>query len=311
MKSAKKMRIINIVLFIIFCLVFWGLAGNAAHCSDNDFTIVTTFTILADFAQNIAGPNNDVRVLSQIGAEVHEWELTARNFVDIEQADIVFYNGLNVEQWMNQVRSNLRSGVPLIAVGELCDYYTLPIIVGDYKGYPDPHIWMHPLGAISYVEVIRDALIEHNPRKASMYDKNASVYIEKIQELYDELQEILSIIPKDNRVLITTEAAFIYFADAYDFTHDAVWGTNTEEEGTPQQMMRIMRVVDQRKPAGIFWESTGSNRYALSISADTETPIFGPLYVDSVGELGSGAETYLNFMKLNSTLLAKVLSPKR
>ncbi len=307
MSKSRKLKIIVVSVFLF--LVSVGLVQGSPAASNQPLTIVISFTILQDFAQNVVGPSGDVRVLSQIGAEVHEWELTPRNFMDLEQADILFYNGLNVEQWMGQVRATVRAGVPIIAVGEECTFPTRPIVTGDYAGYPDPHIWMDPFGAIAYVEVIRDALMEHDPVNADRYRKNADTYIDSLHTLHQQLQDTLETIPEENRTLITTEAAFIYLAGAYGLYHDAVWGTNTEEEGTPQQMMRIMRLVTERNPLGIFWESTGSPRYALSISADTNTPVYGPLYVDSVDSDSSGAETYVKMMQSNAALLVKVLAP--
>lgn len=289
-------------------LLFLAVAGLTERAAAEDFTIVTTFTILEDFAAEVAGPDGDVRVISPVGAEVHEWELKPGNFVDIEEADVILYNGLNVEQWMRQVKA-VAGETPVIPVGEECDYPELPIITGEYAGETDPHIWMDPGGAISYVELIRDKLIEHNPERADEYRRNAQEYIEKLESLHERLKESFSVIPEQNRVLLTTEAAFIYFAEAYRFEHDGVWGTNTEQEGTPGQMKRIMEIVEERAPGGIFWESTGSDRYVRSISADTGVPVYGPLYVDSVAKSGSDADDYIGMMETNVELLREVLGP--
>ncbi len=294
------------LIALLFLIIFATTAGVYGVNSAENFTIVTSFTILENFAREITGEDGDVRVLSQIGAEVHEWELTPGNFVDLEEADLVFYNGLNVEQWMDQVRAVTGPDVPVIAVGEICDYPALPIVTGDYAGEVDPHIWMDVRGAISYVKVMRDILIEYVPDKAELYQNNAAEYIENLLILHEEISNSLAQIPEEKRVLITTEAAFIYFASAYGFKHDGIWGTNTEEEGTPQQMMRIIKLLEEKMPAGIFWESTGANRYVLSVSDDTGIPVYGPLFVDSVDQKGSKAEDYTGMMRANTELLLKV-----
>ncbi len=303
--TVMKKVILTLVMVFVFFTAISAISAN--QVMSESFTIVTTFTILEDYARNIAGEDGDVRVISPIGAEVHEWELTPRNFVDLEEADIVFYNGLNVEQWMGQVRAVVRPGVPIIAVGEVCGYPTLPIVTGDYVGDPDPHIWMDPRGAASYVEAMRDFLIEYDPVRSAIYEENAQKYLDSLEDLYYELFHMVSVIPEENRTLITSEAAFIYFANAYGFYHDAIWGTNTEEEGTPQQMIRIIRIIEEKKPVGIFWESTGSDRYALSVSADTKVPVFGPLYVDSVDKGDTDTATYIEMMRANMSLLMEVL----
>ncbi|MEJ6950531.1 metal ABC transporter solute-binding protein, Zn/Mn family [Natronospora cellulosivora (SeqCode)] len=297
---------IFVLFFAVSLLISFSLALSANEES-NDFTIVTTFTILEDYARQVAGEHADVRVISPIGAEVHEWELTPQNFIDLEEADIVFYNGLNTEQWMDQVRAVVRSGVQVIALAEVCDYPTLPIVTGDYAGEADPHIWMDVMGAGAYVETIRDSLVENNPALSEIYIENTSIYLEKLELLHEELLEKLLLIPEENRILISSEAAFIYFADAYDFYHDGIWGTNTEEEGTPQQMMRIIQIIEKHNPKGIFYESTGSGRHAQSVSADTGVAVFGPLYVDSVDYPETEIDNYIDMMLANASLLVEVL----
>ncbi len=304
-KTSMCFKVALILLLIIFGLHLKAVPGQA----EEEFTIVTTFTILEDFTRAVTGERGDLRVICPAGAEVHEWELLPGNFIDLEEADIVFYNGLNVEQWMQQVRAVVGSEVPVIAVGEESDFPLLPITTGDYAGDPDPHIWMDVRGAISYVEVIREALIAHNPEHEASYREHAREYISELRDLHRRLKKKLAVIPERDRVLITTEAAFIYFAESYGFVHDGVWGTNTEEEGTPRQLQRILQVIEDREPAGIFWESTVSDRYMLSMGEDTGVPVYGPLYVDSLAASGTGLEGYVDMMEHNARLLVRVLGP--
>ncbi|MFW6030127.1 MAG: metal ABC transporter solute-binding protein, Zn/Mn family [Halanaerobiales bacterium] len=303
-------KIFTMILIFTLLIIFnLGILAEEElnQASKNQFTIVTTFTILEDFARQVAGPGADVRVISPVAAEVHEWELTPQNFRDIEEADIIFYNGLNLEQWIKQIKAVVRPDVKVISLGKKCVYPTLPIVSGDYAGEADPHIWMDVMGAASYVKVIRDYLSESNPDVKEEYQKNAEKYISQLKELDIYLKDIISVIPEENRTLISSEAAFIYFADAYGFYHDGIWGTNTEEEGAPQHIMRIIQAIEKYKPKGIFWESTGSSRYAESISSDTGLEVFGPLYVDSVDYPETANNSYINIMKANAYLLLEVL----
>lgn len=303
MNRIQKRALSVVVVIVFFFILFPGISSATP-------TIVTSFTILEDFARNVAGEEADVRVIAPIGAEVHEWSLTPKNFVDLEEAQIFFYNGLNIEQWIGQVKAIASPDLIAIPVGEVCGYPYLPIITGDFKGDPDPHLWMDVRGAISYVETIRDALMELDPKRSYMYQENAALYIEELASLHEEIQEVLLTIPKERRILITSEAAFLYFADAYGFYHDAIWGTNTEEEGTPSQMVRILEIILEKEPPSIFWESTGWEGYSLSISQDTGVMVRGPLYVDSVGERGSLANTYIGMMRENVRLLKEALIEK-
>lgn len=298
------------VLFLVIIILLCSCAGlsKMGQAQTDELTIVTTYTILEDFVRNVVGEDAEVRNITPVGAEVHEWELVPRNFADLEQADVVFYNGLNLEQWMDQVDASVRADVPVVSLGESCGYPTLPIATGSLAGEPDPHIWMHPEGAAAYLERICTVLSEINPSRASYYRDNTDRYLQQLQVLHEELATAFSHIPVEHRLLVTTEAAFIYFANAYGFAHDGIWGTNTEEEGTPQQMLRIMKIVENQRPRAVFWESTGSSRYALSVSDDTGIPIAGPLYVDSFDEAGTSVETYLDMMRANANLIVSALT---
>lgn len=310
-RTCVKLEVSLLLLLLIILMCCCAGVNRLEHAQPDALTIVTTYTILEDFARNVAGDDADVRNITPVGAEVHEWELSPRNFTDLQEADVVLYNGLNLEQWMDQVRGSVRSGVPVVGLGESCDYPTLPIATGDLAGEPDPHIWMHPEGAAAYVQTLSAVLSDVDPSGASEYRENAAQYLEELRSLHSELSAAFSGIPPEDRLLITTEAAFIYLADAYGFTHDGIWGTNTEEEGTPQQMLRIMQVIESRRPRAIFWESTGSDRYVLSVSEDTGIPVAGPLYVDSVGGADTSAETYVDMMRANARLIVRVLTGSR
>lgn len=270
-------------------------------------TIVTSFSILEDFARQIAGEGADVRVLAPVGAEVHEWELVPQNFIDLEEADVLFYNGYDLETWLPQAEATLAEGALAVAVAEETGYETLPITLGEFEGAPDPHLWMDPRAAVRYVEVMRDALVAADPESAATYEANAAAYLAELEALYEELREQLGAIPAANRLLVTSEAALLYYAAAFGFEHEGIWGSNAETEGTPEQIIRVVTLVREREPAALFWESTISDRYVQSVADETGTPVAGPLYVDSLGEAGTGAESYLELQRANAALLVETL----
>jgi len=269
--------------------------------------VAVTFSVLGDLVKRVAGEEVHVDVLTPVGAEVHEWELSPSNFETLERADLVFYNGYQLEQWMPQVRSTVSEGVPVIAVAEEADYRTLPIVTGEYEGDADPHLWMAPRAAAAYVKVIADRLGELHGDHSEVFDERAEAVTEALEDLHEEIAKKLEPIPQQQRLLVTSEAAFVYFADAFDFEHDGVWGTNAETEGSPRQIMRIVDLVRERSPAAVFWESTISDRHVKAVADDTGVAIAGPLYVDSLGEAGGNAEDYFSMMRHNARLLRENL----
>ncbi|MBZ0328869.1 zinc ABC transporter substrate-binding protein [Halomonas sp. ANAO-440] len=269
--------------------------------------VVATFSILGDLVAQVGGDDIRLVTLTPPGAEVHEWELTPNNFIALEDAKLVFYNGYQLEQWMRQVHATVGNQAPLVPLAEASEYPTLPIVTGDYSGEPDPHLWMDPRAAAAYVQVIAETLAELHPDAADNFHARAETARDILAALHKEITKILADIPEEQRLLITSEAAFVYFADAYGFRHDGIWGTNAETEGSPQQMMRIIDLVNEAQPASLFWESTISDRYVSSIASDTGLAVSGPLYVDSLSEPDGEAANYVSLMKHNASLIRTAL----
>ncbi|MFW5995236.1 MAG: metal ABC transporter solute-binding protein, Zn/Mn family [Spirochaetia bacterium] len=284
-------------------------AGGQSEASDENGAdrpvVTTTFTIIEDFASRVAGEEAEVRNLTPAGAEVHEYELRPQDFVNLEEADIVFYNGFDIEQWIRQVREVASGNAKIVPVAERADVSTISIQMGEYEGRPDPHLWMDPGRAIGYVEVIRDELSDLDPESADAYERNAAEYIAELEQLEDELHETLSVIPENRRILITSEEAFLYFASAFDFEHQGIWGTNHEDEGTPEQLARVIDLVRERRPPAVFWESTISDRHVRSVASDTGVRVAGPLYVDSISASDPEVSDYASLLRANVRLLVE------
>jgi len=270
-------------------------------------TVVVTFSILEDFAERLV--DEDVEVISLVprGAEVHEYELRPKDFKALERADVVFYNGLALEQWMPQVRAVVGDGIPVVSVAERSGIETLPIVSGEYEGQVDPHAWMDPRRAGQYVSAMASELTAILPQSADDILARAESYRIELQSLYEEMAKTLASIPPLRRVLISSEAAFVYFADSFDFFHEGIWGNNAESEGGPRQLMRVIDIIAERQPTALFWESTVSSRSVKTISADTQVPYYGPLYVDSLAAGGSEPDSYIDMMRSNVAVLEEAL----
>lgn len=287
----------------------WGSSSaQADELLESPISVAVTFSVLGDLVERVAGDDARVTVLTPVNAEVHEWELTPDNFAALENADLVFYNGYQLEQWMRQVEATVGDSVPVIAVAEASGYPTQSIVTGEMEGDVDPHLWMDPRAAAAYVQVIANAIEDLLPHQAEAIQQRAVSLKEQLHELHVELQEALEIIPEERRVLLSSEAAFLYFSDAYNFKHDGIWGTNAETEGSPRQLMRIIDMINERQPAALFWESTISDRYVSSVARDTGLPVAGPLYVDSLSEPSGEAGDYFAMLRHNVELLRRHLA---
>ncbi len=274
-------------------------------------TVVATFSVLADFTRALVAEDANVVSLVPRGAEVHEYELKPADFRALERAELVFYNGLALEQWLPQVRSVVDDSVPIIGVARASGIETLGILSGEYQGQPDPHAWMDPMRASLYVSAMSKQLADLLPDKATAIQARTERYQAELSELHSDLVDAFSAIPADRRILISSEAAFVYFAEAFDFYHEAIWGNNAETEGGPRQLMRVVDIIAERQPPALFWESTVSSRSVETVSIESGVPYFGPLYVDSLGEPASTAGSYVGMMRENLTVLREALLGER
>ncbi len=291
----------KLVLACLFILLL------SASTQGQTFSVVASFTILADLIAPVGGDRISLYTIVPIGAEAHEWELTPKCAQKLARADLFFYNGLSLEQWSPQALTILKPHALGVAIGEKNHFPTLSIPRGSFQGTPDPHIWMDPFGASAYVDSIARVLSLLDPPFASYYEANATTFKKKLAELDHTLRELLSVLPLENRILISGELAFSYFTKAYDFFHEGIWATNAEGEGTPRDMLRVLEIVVETSPKALFFESTTSKRLIRSIAYDTGTPLYGPLYVDSLGSPDSSASCYIQMMLYNTRLLVQAL----
>ncbi len=196
----------------------------------------------------------------------------------------------------------------MVAVAEASGYPTQSIVTGDMEGDVDPHMWMDPRAAIAYVQAITNALKDGLSHQGDALQQRATNLEAQLQALHVELQQSLEAIPDERRILLSSEAAFLYFSDAYRFEHDGIWGTNAETEGSPRQLMRVIDRIKERQPAALFWESTISDRHVTSIARDTGLPVAGPLYVDSLSAPDGEAADYFAMQRHNVALLRRYLA---
>ncbi len=285
----------------LLCLAVLPQLANAAE-SGKPFKVVTTFTVIRDIAQNIAGDAAVVESITKPGAEIHDYQPTPHDVVKAQDADLVIWNGLNLERWFEKFFQNV-SDVPSVVASEGVE--PMGISEGAYSGKPNPHAWMSPSNALIYVENIRKALVQHDPAHADTYNKNAAAYAAQIKAMDAPLRERLASIPKDQRWLVTSEGAFSYLARDYGLRELYLWPINADQQGTPQQVRRVIDEVRKSKIPVVFSESTVSDKPARQVAKETGARYGGVLYVDSLSEATGPVPTFLKLLETTVATIAE------
>ncbi len=286
-------------LFKSLSVIALGLAALQAEAK---FKVVTTFTVIQDIAQNVAGDAATVESITKPGAEIHEYEPTPKDIVKAQSADLILWNGLNLERWFERFFQNIKDK-PAVVVTE--GITPLSIYEGPYKDAPNPHAWMSPSNALIYVENIKNALVKYDPQNADTYQKNAAAYAEKIKQLDKPLREKLAQIPADQRWLVTSEGAFSYLAKDYDLKEGYLWPINAEQQGTPQQVRKLIDLVKKNHIPVAFSESTVSAKPAQQVAKESGAKYGGVLYVDSLSAADGPVPTYIDLLNVTVSTIVK------
>lgn len=294
------MRRVASALLMILCL---AASGSEAWASDK-LKIVTTFTIIADMARNVAGEAADVESIVKPNTEIHNYQPTPGDLMRAQNADLVLWNGLNLELWFQKFFQNL-DGIPGVVLSEGVE----PMGIGDgpYSGKPNPHAWMSPTAALLYVENIRKALVEHDPKNAETYNRNAANYAEKITAIVEPIRQSLAEIPPQRRWLVTSEGAFSYLARDFGLNELYLWPVNADQQGTPQQIRKVIDAVKSRDIPAVFSESTVSANPARQVARETGAHYGGVLYVDSLSDASGPVPTYLDLLQATARTIAEGL----
>ena len=264
--------------------------------------IVTTFTIIQDMAQNVAGDAAIVESITKPGAEIHGYEPTPQDIVKAQKADLVLWNGLNLERWFERFFGNLKN-VPSAVLTE--GISPIGIEEGPYVGKPNPHAWMSPRNAVIYVENIRKALVKLDPANAAIYTANAAAYTAKFTSIEASVRTELEKIPVERRWLVSSEGAFPYLARNFGMKELFLWAVNADQQGTPQQVRKVIDGVRKNKIPVVFSESTVSDKPAQQVARETGARYGGVLYVDSLTDAKGPAPTYLKLMDYNARTIVK------
>ena len=270
------------------------------------FKVITTFTVIADMARNVAGDAADVESLTKPGAEIHNYQPTPGDIMRAQDARLILWNGLNLELWFQKFFQTLK-GVPSAVVSQ--GVVPISISQGPYAGKPNPHAWMSPADALIYVDNIRDALVTYDPEHAQTYRANAEAYKDRIRAEVAPIRAAFEAIPSERGWLVTSEGAFSYLAREFGLRELYLWSINADQQGTPQQVRRVIDLIRRYHIPAIFSESTISPEPAKQVARETGARYGGVLYVDSLSDPSGPVPTYLDLIKVTCDTIVRGLRP--
>ena len=308
----KKCRFLVLLL-----LAFVGLAACSSQKSSTEtgsskLNVVATNSIIADITKNIAGDKINLHSIVPVGQDPHEYEPLPEDVKKTSQADLIFYNGINLETggnaWFTKLVENAKKK-------ENKDYYAVSEGVDviylegqSEKGKEDPHAWLNLENGIIYAQNIAKRLSEKDPANKETYEKNLKAYVEKLSALDKEAKEKFNNIPEEKKMIVTSEGCFKYFSKAYNVPSAYIWEINTEEEGTPDQIKTLVEKLRKTKVPSLFVESSVDDRPMKTVSKDTNIPIYAKIFTDSIADKGEEGDSYYSMMKYNLEEIAEGLS---
>ena len=264
--------------------------------------VVTSFTIIADMARNVAGDAASVVSVTKPGAEIHDYQPTPRDLVRAQRADLILWNGLNLERWFQRFLQDV-DDVPSVVLTDGIE--PLSIYEGAYSGKANPHAWMSPSNGLIYIDNIRAALVRLDPDNAAVYNANAAAYSEQLRQLSASLTTKLAPIPTQQRYLVSSEGAFTYLARDLQLQEIYLWPINADQQGTPQQVRRVIDTVREHNIPVLFSESTISPKPALQVAEETGAYYGGVLYVDSLSDAQGPVPSYLDLLRVTTDTIVQ------
>lgn len=283
----------------------------------NRLKVVASFSILADFAREIAGDRAMITTLVGSDADAHVYSPTPADAKAVAEAQVLIVNGLKFEGWMDRLVKSSASKARIVTATRDIRILDSAQRSGDRghtsgghdHGASDPHAWQDIANARLYVAVIRDGLISADPASRAAFEANASAYLARLDVLEAEVRAEIGRIRPDRRKVITSHDAFGYFARAYGIDFIAPQGVSTEAEASAKDMARIIRQIREQKIPAVFIENITNPRLAEQIARETGAKMGGRLYSDALSATTGPASTYIQMMQHNIRELAKALGP--
>ncbi|GAB2677088.1 metal ABC transporter substrate-binding protein [Nocardia goodfellowii] len=301
----RRVQLRALAATIVVCFALTACGSDSAR--DGKPMVLTTFTVLADIARNVAGEHLTVESITKVGAEIHGYEPTPGDIRTAARADLILDNGLNLEAWFAQFVGDVDVEHAVVTDG------VTPIAIGAdaYQGKPNPHAWMSPLNVQIYVDNMVRAFEKLDPAQAADFRANGDAYKAKLRQVHTDLTTTLAVLPPNERALVTCEGAFSYLARDAGLTEKYLWAVNAEQQATPQQIASVIEFVRGNKVPAVFCESTVSDAPMQRVVEATGTRFGGTLYVDSLSEAGGPVPTYLDLIRHDAETITTALTGRQ
>ena len=287
--------------------------ATEAETNGDKLQVVSSFTIITDMVREVGGDKVEVHNLVPTGTDPHEYEPLPEDIKKATDADILFYNGMNLEGgeegWffkmidsVGQDKSKVYSLTERVEPMYLRDEATREEEV-------NPYSFIDPVVGIHMVEDMRDAFIEVDPDNKEYYEERASNYLNRLKEIEKEYEERLGALPEENKILVTSECAFQYMLNRYDMGEACIWKVDTEENGSPEQIKSLVKFIDENNVPVLFLESNVDERPMETVSKESGVDIYEkPIYSDEIGNPGDEVDTYIKYLKYNIDIISDGLS---
>ncbi|MGX7108026.1 metal ABC transporter solute-binding protein, Zn/Mn family [Facklamia miroungae] len=298
MKLIKKFITLTLLLATIIPAI--GGLETAHAAEDKKLKIVASYSIIADMVRNIVGEHGEVYSLVPIGTDPHSYEPLPGDAQEVSEADLVFYNGFNLETgkgWFDDLLDVTDKKDVAFAVTEEVD--PMFLTAEGKENEQDPHAWLDVQNGIKYVELITEKIIEADPEHEADYQENKEKYIISLEELDQYAKDKIAKIPEEQRILVTSEGAFKYFSKAYGFQAAYIWEINTDNQGTPDQMERILNIINEGDVKALFVETSINPKTMETVSHETGIPVKSKIFTDSLAKEGEEGDTYITMIKWN------------
>ena len=309
----KKLGFISLIFMLAVGLFACSNAKQDSNTSENTkLKVVATNSIIADITKNIAGDKIDLHSIVPVGQDPHEYEPLPDDVKKTSQADLIFYNGINLETggnaWFTKLvqNANKQENKDYYAVSDGVDVIYLE--GENEKGKEDPHAWLNLENGMIYAKNIAKQLEAKDPKNKDFYEANLKTYLEKLSKLDKEAKDKFNNIPKEKKMIVTSEGCFKYFSKAYNVPSAYIWEINTEEEGTPDQIKTLVEKLRKTKVPSLFVESSVDERPMQTVSKDTNIPIYEKIFTDSIAEPGQNGDSYYSMMKWNLDKISEGLA---
>ncbi|MDT2706429.1 metal ABC transporter permease subunit [Enterococcus dispar] len=309
-QTKTKQRIFTVIA--VMALIGMGMFSYQRflrpddNAAENKLTVVATNSIIADMVKEVAGDKVNLHSIVPVGKNPHEYEPLPVDVRNTQEADVIFYNGLNLETggngWFTKlmVNGNKKTNEDYFAVSDGVEVIYLE---GEEQGKADPHAWLNIENGILYAKNIASTLIAKDPVNKETYRDNLAKYVEKLTNLDNLAKEQFASIPLKEKLIVTSEGCFKYFSKAYDIPSAYIWEINTEEEGTPNQITTLVTQLKESNVKALFVESSVNKKPMQSVTKDSGIPIYGEVFTDSIAEPGNRGDSYYDMMKENLTTI--------